>query len=365
MRISEVEIYRADIPFKDTFLSRMNVRAAKDVVVKVSSEDGLVGIGTTSPVPKYLGATQGIIIEGAKFLASTISGQNPFDIEKIHSLMNDALADNWPAKAAIDLALYDLMGKAVDKPVYQLLGGKVRDHFYTQFNFGMKQIRRPTEIAKIAKKAVKEGFRAFEVKVGIGLKADIARIKAIREAIGDEVILVADANRAWTTKEAIESIRALQGFNNIIFEEPTLGLEEMLEVREAVDAPVCADESCHTLKDAREIVKKKAADVLCIKIMKAGGILNCKKIATLCDSFNVLCRIDGVPGETLVSNTAGAHIALNAKTLIPAGSGVMQHYYTLKEDVATGGLIFNEGKVTIGEKPGLGIKLRKSMLTPA
>ena len=354
MQISKVEIYRADIPFKDTFLSRMNVRAAKDVVVKVTSEDGLVGIGTTSPVPKYLGATQGIIIEGAKFLASAIDGQNPFDIEKIHSLMDDTLADNWPAKAAIDMALYDLMGKAIDKPVCQLIGGKVRDHFYTQFNFGMKQIRRPTEIAKIAKKAVKQGFRAFEVKVGIGLKADIARIKAIREAIGEEVILIADANRAWTTKEAIQSIRALQGFNNIVFEEPTLGLEDMLEVREAVEAPVCADESCHTLKDATEIVKRKA-----------GGILNCKKIATLCDSFNVLCRIDGVPGETLVSNTAGAHIALNAKTLIPAGSGVMQHYYTLKEDVATGGLIFNEGKVTIDEKPGFGIKLRKRMLTPA
>ncbi len=365
MRVSRVEVFGVELPFRDEFVSRMNVTSARNVVVRVQSDDGLVGYGSTSPVPRYLGATQGTLKEALHFLSESLIDQNPFDLEKIHSLMDNALASNWPAKAALDMALYDLLGKALNRPANQLLGGLFRNSFYTDFSLGMKHIDRPEEMAKLALKAVEEGFKAFEVKVGTGLKNDVNRIKAIREAVGEDILLIADANRAWSVKEAIESIKALQGFRNIIFEEPTPGAEGLREVREAVDAQVCADESCHSLEDAENLIRNRAADILCVKLMKCGGILKAKKIAVAAESSRIACRVDGVPGETKLSNTAAAHLALSLPNLLPTGSGVAQHRYTLKRDVGEGGLILDRGEVTISGTPGLGFNVDESFLRKA
>jgi len=218
LKIERIDAFTVDLPFKETFVSRMNVTSAQIVVVKMTSDDDLLGYGSASPVPRYLGATQGLLTEAIHFLSEQLIGQNPFDLERIHYRMDRALASNWAAKAALDIAAYDLLGKALETPVNHLLGGRYHDVFYTDFNLGMKHIDQPEEIAKLARQAAQEGFRAFEVKVGTGLKNDVNRIHAIREAVGDEAVLIADGNRAWTVKEAIESIRALQGFRNIIFE---------------------------------------------------------------------------------------------------------------------------------------------------
>ncbi|MBI4257481.1 MAG: dipeptide epimerase [Thaumarchaeota archaeon] len=362
MRIAKIDIFEVDLPFRDDFVSRMNVTSAKNVVVKVVSDDGLVGYGSATPVPRYLGATQGTLKEALRFLGETVLGQNPFDLEKIHYMMDRALAFNTAPKAAIDMAVYDLLGKAVEAPVNSMLGGLFRNEFYTDFNLGMKYIDKPEEMARMAAKAVQEGFRAFEVKVATGLKNDISRVMAIREAVGDDVILVADANRAWNVKEAIESIRALQVFRNIIFEEPVGGVEAFREVREAVDAPICADETCHTVEDAEKLIRTRAADILCIKLMKCGGLLKAKKIATAAESAGIVCRVDGVPGESKLSNTASTHLALSLPNLMLSGSGVAQHHYTLRSDIGEGGLILDRGAARITDAPGLGFSVNDSML---
>ncbi len=366
MIVSNIEIFRLNIPFKDDRMSRMNVRQAECVLTQIQTDEGLTGVGTASPVPRYMGATQDTIVGGIKFLAGAIAGQDPFNIEKIHLLMEDALLSNTAAKAALDMALYDIMGKALNRSVNRILGGRVREDFLTDKALGMKYIGSPSDMAKMAAEGVQEGFKAFEVKVAVGgEKADIARIKAIREAVGDDILLIADANQCWTVKEAIRTIGKLEDFGNIIVEQPTNSIEGMAAVTEAVSVPISADESCFTLKDAAEIARRKAADILTVKLMKCGGILPARKIAAIAEGFNLQCRIDGVPGEIKISNTAASHLALSLRNLVD-GSGVMQHYYGPKIEIVTkGGLVFKDGSVSVSEGIGLGLEYSKDLLVPA
>ncbi|MBI2875132.1 MAG: hypothetical protein HYY09_08585 [Firmicutes bacterium] len=202
------------------------------------------------------------------------------------------------------------------------------------------------------------GFRSFEVHVGTGIAADVARVRAIREAAGNEITVIVDVNGHWTVKEAIHAIRALQEFD-VMVEQPVKGLEAMAEVRAAVEAPIVADESCHTVEDTVEIIRRKAADVLCVKPIKAGGLTKARRICNLADAFGLKVRIDGLPGETLVSNTASAHLTVTLRNTV--ADGVMQHWRLAEDVVESGGLIFEDAKVRVTDDPGLGLSERSGV----
>ncbi|MBI4258003.1 MAG: hypothetical protein HY619_03525, partial [Thaumarchaeota archaeon] len=194
-----------------------------------------------------------------------------------------------------------------------------------------------------------------------GFDEDIANIRAIRDA-GKDLVIVADAHMHWSVKEAIRTIKALEKFD-VIIEQPVRGIENMAEVKRAVDAIITADEACFTVDDAVRIVQNRAADSVTVKIPKAGGLYPAKKIITIAEAAGLQVRIDGVPGDTKLSNTAAAHVATTTRRLLP-GSGVMQHRYFLKDDVvAEGGLVFEDGRVSVDDKPGFGIKHKENLLT--
>jgi L-Ala-D/L-Glu epimerase len=364
MKIAKIESHRLNIPLRETYQRGGMVIFDRSMIayVKVVADDGTTGAGTASTVTSYAGMTLETILDALSFLSPLIIGMDPFNIEAIHQVMNNRLLGNTPAKSAIDLALYDLMGKSTGKAVNQLLGGRVRDEFVTDraLTTDGKSVE---QIVDSAVMAVEDGYRGFEIHVGPELDRNVSVVKGIREALPD-VVLVGDAHQIWSVKEAIRNIRALQRYD-IYFEQPTRGIENMAEVKRATEAIITADESCFTAEDALRIILNRAADCLTVKLAKAGGLYPAKKIVALAEAAGLLVRVDGVPGDTRVSNTAAAHLALTVPRLMP-GSGVMQHRYWLKEDFSLkGGLVLKDGKVTVPDEAGIGVVPNEAILERA
>lgn len=369
MQIERVEVFHMDVPLKPRDVRRLpfaggmlKMDVAYDVVVKVHA-GGIWGVGMTSSVPPYLGALQATSSAAAKHLAEFIIGVDPFRLEYINDVMDFQLPGHEPAKCAIDMALYDLLGKITGRPAYDLLGGKQRDSFLSTISLAAQE---PEEMVAWAKERYEQGFRAFEVHLGAapgaGIKKDLERVKAIRDAVGDEVIICGDAHRNWTVKEAISAAEALAPYD-LIIEQPCRGIAALATVKRQSKVPIGADEDCHTIQNTVDIIRQDAADYVCIKPMKAGGLTKAKKMATLAESFGLLVRVDGVPGETILSNGASAHLVVTLKN--PVACGVMQNIRLSKDLVTKGGMQFKDGKVSLPETPGLGAEeIDEDMLKP-
>lgn len=353
MRISSVEIYRAELPFHKVGGTPLRAwQAAAHVgLVRVYTDDGHVGVGSGTAIGFYLALTGGGLIDGLATLTPLLVGRSPFDLELIHGEMDRLLKGHTACKAALDIALHDLMGQIAGRPVYDLLGGRSQTTPLPTTCFAL-YVDEPEKMAAEVQRFYGEGFRAFELKMN-DPRLDVARIRTIREAVGEDVTLIADANGNWDVKGAIRTIRQLERYD-VIVEEPCTGVTALEEVRRAVDVPIVADETCHTLSDAAEIVRRRAADLLSIKLMKCGGLHPARKMAALAESAGLGYRVDGVRGETRVSNTATAHLATALR--FPVAPGFMQHR-RLRDDVVTkGGLTFEAGCVSVPDAPGLGLE---------
>ena len=369
MKIQSIEIFKANLPLKDpltfTFFGRsVHLNLARDVVVKIVSDNDYVGYGATAQVPPYHGMTQDTILDVCKYLAPMLIGEDPFNLARIHDLMDWAIPRADPAKCAIDLALYDLLGKYANKPAYALMGGKRRDDFYTTWTLasGGDHLWTNEETAAVAKQKYDRGFRGFEVHLGTapgaGFEQDLARIASIKEVCPD-VSIDADAHRNWTVKEAILAIREMEKYN-VWVEQPCETMRQMAEVRSKVTAGIIADENCQNVQDVVEIVNLKAADAICLKPIKAGGLFKSWQMATICERFGLAVRVDGIPGESKLSNTASAHVTLTLKQ--PVVCGVMQHERLEYDFVTGGGIQFKDGKVSLPEAPGLGCEVSEKPL---
>jgi L-alanine-DL-glutamate epimerase-like enolase superfamily enzyme len=353
MHISSVEVYRVELPFQEVAGTPLRTwqPAATVGLVRAQADNGLVGVGTGTAIGFYLALTGGGLIDGLVTLAPILVGRSPFDLETIHGEMERLVKGHTASKAAFDMALHDLAGQVAGRPVYDLLGGRSQAAPMPTTCFAL-YVDTPENMAAEVRRFYDEGFRAFEVKMD-NPPLDVARIRAIREAVGEGATLIADANGQWDIKGAIRTIRQLERYN-VIVEEPCTGVTALEEVRRAVDVPIVADETCHTLADAAEIVRRRAADLLSIKIMKCGGLHPAKKMAALAESAGLGYRVDGVRGETRVSNTATAHLATALR--FPVAPGFMQHRRLQDDVVKKGGLIYEAGRVSVPDAPGLGLE---------
>lgn len=351
MKVECIEIFRADIPFRQ--VSGAPLRTWQDtspvVIVHVHAGD-VVGVGTATAIGFYLGLTAGALVDTVQELAPQLIGLSPFDIQRAHQKMDHYVRGNQAAKAALDIAFYDVMGQATGRPAYDLLGGRTQSEPLPTTTFAL-YADEPEQMAADARTRFEEGFRAFEVKM-TDPQIDVARVRAIREAVGAEATLIADVNGHWSVKDAVRISGRLAPYN-VIVEEPCHGITALEEVRRSVDVPVVADETCHTVQDAAEIARRRAADIVSIKLMKAGGLWRAMQMAMLLSGAGLGYRVDGVRGETRVSNTASVHLATSLPA--PLASGLMQHARLAEDIVTDGGLQFAGGRVSVTEAPGLGL----------
>jgi muconate cycloisomerase len=288
-------------------------------------------------------------------------GEDPTQIERVIRLMNRTVANNPFTKAGIEIALWDILGKVAGLPVYRLLGGAVRDFVTTKFSVSGLE---PAKAAEVAAWAVAQGFRTMKVKVGIDPDQDVARVRAVREAIGPDIRLGVDANGGWVPRVAIQTIRRLYPYNIFFAEQPVADLDIawLADVRSQVEVPVMADESVYSLQDAMSIVRASAADILSVYVGKGGGISAARKIAAVAEAAGIVCTV-GSNLELGVASAAMIHLAMATPTIaaeeFPCDILTPFFYET---DLLVESLPITAGSARPSDRPGLGVELDEAQL---
>jgi muconate cycloisomerase len=346
------------------------------VIVRVHTDDGRMGLGEAAALPdwggdhgRYYGETQQTVVHVVQdLLGPLITGLDPWDVEIASRRMGTRVKGHLYAKAAIEMALHDLRGKMAGQPLYQLLGGAVRDGVQIAHMIG---IMSADEAVEEALGAHKEGVRAFQVKGTGEVNRDVAIIEQLRAALGADVTLRLDANQGYPVpKLAIAAVRRLSDAGVDLVEQPTEGLRQMAEVRRSVAVRIIADESCWLPEDAAEVGVRGAADAISIYLAKAGGICQAGRVATVADAFGLPCDVNGSL-ESAIGNAANVHFALATPSVTlasvipisaPAGAGcaIAGRYY--EDDLVAAPFPFAEGSVRPPPGPGLGIELDEDRL---
>lgn len=361
MRIIRIETIPIRVPLKPEFAIRSGRQGAHTVspflLVKVHTDEGLIGIGEASCTPRWSGEDQ---VTGAHlihtYLEPLLVGEDPTDVEELTKKFRLAFAGNYFTKAAVEMALWDIAGKAEGLPLFEMLGGKVREFVPTKWSVSGVE---PVQAAGIAQWAVAQGFKAMKVKVGVEPEGDVARVKAVREATGPDIKLGVDANGGWTPVVAIATIKRLCE-SGIYFAEQPISPEQsaqLAEVRRSIPIPVIADESIFSLTDARMLAALNGADVFSIYVGKAGGIVEAMKIAHFAMREELKCTV-GSNLELGVGSAAMVHLAL-------ASRGIAAEEFPCdiigplfyEDDIVREPLPIKAGEARANDKPGLGVEL--------
>jgi L-alanine-DL-glutamate epimerase-like enolase superfamily enzyme len=350
--IEQIEVYSVKLAYYEPFRIAPGASTeSHNIVVKLITDYDVIGWGESSPSERVTGETPETVLKTLDKIAPKLIGMCPLRIEQDIELMDSIVKGNPAAKAAIDIALHDILGKTVKKPLFMVLGG-YRTEVLTDITLGIKS---PKEMAKDALKAVKKGFKALKVKVGVNPTEDVERIRLIREAVGSEITIRIDANQGWTPKQAIEALNKMKTFRIEFAEQPVSAenLKGLIEVKRNSPIPIMADESVHSPEDAIRLIKAEAVDLINIKLMKSGGIHKGRKIADIAEAAGIPCMI-GCMGESQIGIAAGAHLAAASKNIMYADlDSDLIHKDKL---VKKGGTKVKESKRIFTRQHGLGIK---------
>ena len=353
MKITKVRLGRISAPQRTPFKTALSsVSSVEDVIVELHTDCGAIGYGEAPPTGAITGDTTGAIIGAIQdHIAKTILGRDVDEFEPLLQSVQKCIVGNSSAKAAVDMALWDLYGQLYHIPVYKLLGGG-RKKIVTDITISVND---PETMAKDARLAVARGYDCLKMKVGISPELDVARLKAVRSAVGKDVVIRIDANQAWQPKQAVGILNRMQeqGLDIELVEQPVKAhdFEGLKYVTERSYVPVLADEAVFSPEDAMTIMKMGAADLINIKLMKCGGLYNALKIASAAQVFGVECMI-GCMLEAKISVNAAVHLgcARNIITRVDLDGPVL-----CSEDPILGGAVFHEKEITVSDAPGLGI----------
>lgn len=353
VRITEIAVGEIRIPLARPFKTALRtVERVEDIIVRITGENGMTGYGEAPPTAVITGDTKGSIRSAiVDFIAPAVVGMDILALDEVMEQMDRSIKGNTSAKAAVDMALYDLWGKTLGQPLYRLLGG-YRTSFETDITISVNPV--PQMVAD-SLAAVKDGYRILKVKVGKEGMADIPRIAEIREAVGPQIAIRVDANQGWTVKDSIRIISAMEdlGLNIELVEQPVPArdLAGMARITQAVQTPILADESVFSPKDALEIIRRGAADLINIKLMKTGGIHEALKICDIASLYGVECMM-GCMLESKLAVSAAAHLCA-AKGIVTRAD--LDGPSLCAEDPYTGGPDYDGPRVTMNDLPGIGI----------
>ena len=352
MGIQQIEVYPVTLGYKEPFRIAPGASTeSHNVIVKIVTDYGVVGWGESSPSERVTGETAETVIKTLDKISPKLIGMCPLRIEQDVEVMDSIVDGNPAAKAAIDIALHDILGKTGRKPLFMLMGG-YRTEVLTDITLGIKS---PRKMAEDAVKALKKGFKALKVKVGVNPTEDVERIKMIRSAVGSKIQLRIDANQGWTPKQAIEALNKMEKFNIQFAEQPVPAgdMKGLVDVKKNSPIPIMADESVHSPEDAMRLIQAKAVDLINIKLMKSGGILKGRKIAAIAEAAGIPCMI-GCMGESEIGIAAGAHLAAAVKNIQYAD---LDSDLLLKDKlVKKGGTKVKDSMRVFPKQDGLGIK---------
>ena len=323
------------------------------VYVKVLTDEGLYGLGEASPAALVTGETVPGVICAVEYLKPRLLGLDPLKIEEIHQAMDGALLHNTAAKAAIDIACYDLFGKAKGTAVHTLLGAK-ESSFQTDITIG---IDTEEEMAREAKQRCSDGFRCLKIKCGINPEKDLRALEKIRAAVGEAIELRVDINQGYDEQTALSVLKEMKKLNIMEAEQPVpfYDVHAMARIRALSPIPIMADESVHTPKDAEIVCEHNACDILNIKLMKCGGIYPALQISEIAKKYGKNCIV-GCMSESKLAISAAATVLLSKDNVHSADLDSF-FSFTDPERGVSGGFTAERDVITMSEKPGFGVEL--------
>lgn len=372
MKITEVKTYPVAFPLDEPAQDATGVWDSwNTVIVKITVEDGTVGYGEIGPIHGG-----GIPIFKAMVdhkLAGMVLGENAFDRERLYEKMLGRGTSSYAlgqkgaivsAVAGIDIALWDLVGKLLDTPVYKLLGGRSHEKIpaYASGFFGKNG--RPltaTECADEAKSYADQGFKGVKMKIGFGRRQDLQNLEAVRNALGPELGIMVDANQGFSYHDVMKIADDLTAFDLTFLEEPVPinDLDAMAALAAAIKVPVAAGENYYTRFEFRDVLVKRAVDIVQPDIIHAGGITETQKIAAMASAWNVpLCpHIHATVGVAATIHLLTATPNTLAAEYITSGGS-----YKLRKALHGDAFLAKEGWITAPDEPGLGIHINEEAL---
>lgn len=364
MRIKDIKVDIVRIPFKKPFTMAMWTSKEKiHLIVRITSDDGIVGVGETVPLVAEFGEPVGGIKEIIEqYFTPVLIGVDVYDIEEIYRRLNAAVKFHWFAKSAIDFAVYDLMGKTKNIPVYNFLGGLNNDKILLNWVIGIQE---PENAAKEAQYYLEKGYKSFKLKAREADRA-IKTLKEVRTALKNKVKIRVDANQSWSVSEAIKTINKMEKYEPELIEQPVLywDLEGMAQVKRLTNIPIMVDEGVQTINDAMRVVRLGAADIINLKIAKSAGIFYSRKIADIVEAAGLECVI-GSMLEGWIGTAASAHLAVSCKSVKKAcdliGPILHSDRIVLEDNL---GFKYEDGylKLLPSAKNGLGVEIDQSKL---
>jgi muconate cycloisomerase len=347
------------------------------VLIKMTDAAGLAGWGEAPALKdwggefgRYFGESPGTtILVIQQYLAPAAQGCLPGEIAELHARMDRAIKGFPYAKAAVEFAAYDLAGKQCGLPVHRLLGGASRHRIAVTHSIGILGFEEAErEVAKVAT----EGIRTIKIKVGVDPDRDVEMVRRIRETVGPGMALCVDANQGYRTPgEAIRTLRRMERFDLIYFEQPVEGIERLAEVARAIDVPVMADESAWNAHDVIQIIEKRAAQIVSIYTTKPGGLYRAMEVAAVARAAGIICNVNGSV-ETGVGNLANLQLAAAAPAAVlscvvpvstpaEAQSGQIAGIY-YKDDLIAEPMRYADGSIELPTGPGMGIAVDEAKI---
>ena len=355
MKITNIRFATLKVPLVTPFKTALRtVESIDDLVIIIETDTGNVGYGAAPATPIITGDTHGSMISAiSTVLTPRLLGREIEDLSGIIHVIQSSIIKNYSAKAALEIAVYDLWAKLFDAPLYKLLGGG-KNQLKTDITISVDNI---DKMVKDSVKALEQGFDILKIKIGKDIHQDIERVKTIYQTVKNKALIRLDVNQGWTAKQTVFAIQKLEsaGVELELIEQPVKAddLAGMRYVSERIFTPIMADESAFGPKEVIELITTGTADIINIKLMKTGGISNAIKISDICSVYNVECMI-GCMLEGSIGVAAAAHLAVAKSTVITKidldGPALGQF------DPVLGGVDFNLSNITLGDGAGLGIE---------
>ncbi|WP_019414083.1 mandelate racemase/muconate lactonizing enzyme family protein [Paenisporosarcina sp. TG20] len=359
MKITAIHIYAIHLPLHIPFvISYHTYTYMPSIIVKIETDEGFIGYGEAVADEHVTGESWESTYQIIKnTLAPAVMGKNPMEIEKLHDIMNLAIYTAPTAKAAIDIACFDIVGKKIQQPVYQLIGGRYHDEFPITH---VLSIAEPEVMANEAALQVEKGYKSFKMKVGTSFQQDVKCVKAVRARVGDGIAIRVDVNQGWhNSATTLVALSQLQDCNLDWIEQPVMAddIDGMVEIKSKSLIPLMIDEGLKGTREMREIIQKRAADKVNIKLMKCGGIYPAVKLAHQAELGGFECQV-GSMVESSIGSAAGFHVAFSRKNVTS-----VELTGPLKFSKDIGNLAYDVPYIRLTDKPGLGIEINDEILS--
>jgi L-alanine-DL-glutamate epimerase-like enolase superfamily enzyme len=354
MKVKRIEPIAVSLPMKKpVVMAGVEIKRADNVLLRIEADNGTVGWGEAASAPTMTGETVESMMAAVAYLAPALEGRPAEDIAGALAAMAARMYANNGAKAAIEIALHDLVGRATNRPAYALIGGKQRSCMAVLGVIGTGELA--SDLRETEKKKA-DGCVAFKIKVGIDPPlVDAERTRRVCQLIGPDALISSDANQGWSTDQAVQYARAVADVGLDFFEQPVQAddLAGMTAVAAAAgDIAIGADEGIHSLEDIRRHHERHAARGVSLKAIKLGGMRGATEAGRLCDALGLNVNVSAKTGESSIACAAAMHIAA---ALPQIAWGLTLTNEGLAEDVTSQPVRIVRGHVEVSDRPGLGI----------